>query len=178
MCIEMKPFPFLLLMMLLLRINTKLSPIWKLPGDFPFWMFTPVWIWQLFHRWYSKITSWNSKKKMPHIDLENYIKCMKCVHDCPSDAIDIEQGTINDTCIHCGHCVAICPESTVFPDEGDINKLKAPSVSPNDFKELSAGIRTCRSYKADATRRGPATRSGWSRPENTRRWYRCGRQRR
>jgi len=84
---------------------------------------------------------------MPHIDLENCIKCMKCVHDCPSDAIDIEQGTINDTCIHCGHCVAICPESTVFPDEGDINKLKAPSVSPNDFKELSAGIRTCRSYK-------------------------------
>ena len=84
---------------------------------------------------------------MPHIDLENCIKCMKCVHDCPSDAIDIEKGTINDTCIHCGHCVAICPESTVFPDEGDIQKLQAPTVSPGDFEKLSAGIRTCRSYK-------------------------------
>ena len=84
---------------------------------------------------------------MPRIDLENCIKCMKCVHDCPSDAIDIEKGTINVTCIHCGHCVAICPECTVFPDEGDINKLQANSVSSNDFKELSASIRTCRSYK-------------------------------
>lgn len=83
---------------------------------------------------------------MPHIDLENCIKCMKCVRDCPSDAIDIEKGTINDTCIHCGHCVAICPESTVFPDEGDIYKLQPPSVSPEDFQGLSASIRTCRSY--------------------------------
>ena len=41
---------------------------------------------------------------------------MKCVNDCPSSAIDIEQGIINNSCIHCGHCVAICPESTIFPD--------------------------------------------------------------
>jgi len=72
---------------------------------------------------------------------------MKCVRDCPSDAIDIDKGTINDTCIHCGHCVAICPECTVFPDEGDIIKLQTTSVSSNDFKKLSASIRTCRSYK-------------------------------
>ena len=84
---------------------------------------------------------------MPRIDLEKCIKCMKCVLDCPSDAIDIKKGTINDTCIHCGHCVAICPECTVFPDEGDIIKLQATSVSSNDFKKLSASIRTCRSYK-------------------------------
>ena len=84
---------------------------------------------------------------MPNIDLENCIKCMKCVLDCPSDAIDIEKGTINDTCIHCGHCVAICPECTVFPDEGDINKLQDLKISPADFQDLSASIRTCRSYK-------------------------------
>jgi len=84
---------------------------------------------------------------MPHIDLENCIKCMKCVRDCPSDAIDIDKGSINDTCIHCGHCVAICPECTVFPDEGDINKLQDLNVSPGDFQHLSASIRTCRSYK-------------------------------
>jgi ferredoxin len=84
---------------------------------------------------------------MPSIQLENCIKCLKCVNDCPSDAIDIEQGTINDTCIHCGHCVAICPESTVFPDDGPINRLQSSTVSPGDFQNLSAGIRTCRSYQ-------------------------------
>jgi len=84
---------------------------------------------------------------MPSIQLENCTRCLKCVKDCPSDAIDIEQGSINSSCIHCGHCVAICPESTVFPDEGTINKLHAAPVSSSDFQDLSAGIRTCRSYK-------------------------------
>lgn len=85
---------------------------------------------------------------MPIIELDNCIKCMKCVNDCPSDAIDIEAGSINDTCIHCGHCVAICPESTIYPDTQDIKKLKPPQVSPDDFQDLSAGNRTCRSYLA------------------------------
>ena len=84
---------------------------------------------------------------MPTIQLENCTKCLKCVKDCPSDAIDIDLGTINDSCIHCGHCVAICPEFTVFPDEDVINRLHPSTVSPGDFKHLSAGIRTCRSYQ-------------------------------
>jgi len=83
---------------------------------------------------------------MPTIHLDKCIKCLKCVHDCPSEAIDIELGTINDSCIHCGHCVAICPESTVFPDAGGIQKLQVSTVTPADFQQLSAGIRTCRSY--------------------------------
>lgn len=71
---------------------------------------------------------------------------MKCVKDCPSNAIDIEQGSINNSCIHCGHCVAICPESTIFPDADPIEKLKPDTVSGADFQHLSASIRTCRSY--------------------------------
>ena len=83
---------------------------------------------------------------MPTIQLEKCIKCMKCVKDCPSDAIDIELGTINDSCIHCGHCVAICPESTIFPDEEAITKLEPGTFSAMDFQQLSARVRTCRSY--------------------------------
>lgn len=83
---------------------------------------------------------------MPTIQLENCIQCMKCVHDCPSDAIDIEKGTINNSCIHCGHCVAICPESTVFPDADVVSRLQLSEVLPKDFQHLSSAIRTCRSY--------------------------------
>jgi nitroreductase/NAD-dependent dihydropyrimidine dehydrogenase PreA subunit len=72
---------------------------------------------------------------------------MKCVKDCPSNAIDIEKGTINASCIHCGHCVAICPESTVFPDMDPVKKLNSLKVSPIEFQDLSASIRTCRSYQ-------------------------------
>lgn len=83
---------------------------------------------------------------MPTIQLENCTRCLKCVRDCPSDAINIELGTINNSCIHCGHCVAICPESAVFPDTDGILPLQSPNVSPLEFQRLSAAIRTCRSY--------------------------------
>jgi len=71
---------------------------------------------------------------------------MKCVNDCPSNAIDIEEGSINSSCIHCGHCVAICPESTVYPDTEAIKKIQPSTLSAGDFQDLSANIRTCRSY--------------------------------
>ena len=83
---------------------------------------------------------------MPSILLENCTRCLKCVKDCPSDAIDIDQGSINSSCIHCGHCVAICPESTILPDSGTLTELQGKPVSAGSFQQLSAGIRTCRSY--------------------------------
>jgi ferredoxin len=83
---------------------------------------------------------------MPVIDLEKCTRCLKCVKDCPSLAITIETGEITDNCIHCGHCVAICPECAVNPDFGDIFPLQQQLVTPENFKNLSAGIRTCRSY--------------------------------
>jgi ferredoxin len=83
---------------------------------------------------------------MPVIDLEKCNRCLKCVKDCPSRAITIETGEIADNCIHCGHCVAICPEAAVSPDLGDIFPLQQHSITAENFKKLTAGIRTCRSY--------------------------------
>lgn len=85
---------------------------------------------------------------MPVINLATCTRCLKCVKDCPADAITIETGMIAETCIHCGHCVAICPEAAVSPDSGNIFPLRKNPVSAEYFRELSAGIRTCRSYHA------------------------------
>lgn len=83
---------------------------------------------------------------MPLIDLERCTRCLKCVKDCPASAITIETGEIAETCIHCGHCVAICPEMAVSPNFGDIFPLQQHSVTSENFRKLTAGIRTCRSY--------------------------------
>lgn len=85
---------------------------------------------------------------MPVIALEKCTRCLKCVKDCPASAITIESGEIADTCICCGHCVAICPEMAVSPDFGDIFPLQQHSVSSENFRNLTSGIRTCRSYQA------------------------------
>jgi nitroreductase/NAD-dependent dihydropyrimidine dehydrogenase PreA subunit len=83
---------------------------------------------------------------MPTIHLDKCTHCLKCVNDCPSNAIDIQLGQIAQTCIHCGHCVAICPESTITPDVGTIHPLGQMGVSGEDFRSLSAKVRSCRKY--------------------------------
>jgi len=83
---------------------------------------------------------------MPFINLERCTRCLKCVKDCPASAITIETGEIADTCIHCGHCVAICPEMAVRPDFGDVFLIQPHTVTSKDFRNLTSGIRSCRSY--------------------------------
>lgn len=83
---------------------------------------------------------------MPTILTENCTKCLKCEKDCPSGAINIATGEINETCIHCGHCVAICPEQAVKPDVGQITSLKDFNINSEDFEQLAANLRSCRNY--------------------------------
>jgi ferredoxin len=83
---------------------------------------------------------------MPSIILEKCTHCLKCVRDCPSNAIAIDTGGIAGTCIHCGHCVAICTEKAVNPDLGDIFPLHQHAVTQENFRNFSAGVRSCRNY--------------------------------
>ncbi len=83
---------------------------------------------------------------MPVIHLEKCTSCLKCERDCPARAITIETGEISKSCILCGHCVAICPELAVSPDFGGIIPLSAHGVTAEGFRDLTAGIRSCRSY--------------------------------
>jgi nitroreductase/NAD-dependent dihydropyrimidine dehydrogenase PreA subunit len=83
---------------------------------------------------------------MPKILLENCTQCLKCVKDCPANAIDIKKGSIRDTCIHCGHCVAICPESTIEPDTGEIKPLQNSNLTSENFENFISGLRSVRYY--------------------------------
>ena len=84
---------------------------------------------------------------MPVISPELCTQCLKCVNDCPSDAIEIKSYNIDASCIHCGHCVAVCPEKAVQPDFGAITPLVDSNIQPEDFFHLTASVRSCRKYK-------------------------------
>ncbi len=83
---------------------------------------------------------------MPFIQLEKCTRCLKCEKDCPVNAINIATGEISKACIQCGHCVAICPEMAVRPDFGDVFLLQPHEINSKDFRNLSAGIRSHRSF--------------------------------
>lgn len=83
---------------------------------------------------------------MPTINAEKCTRCRKCENDCPSNAININLFTIDPSCIQCGHCVAICPEQAVIPDQGEVFPLENSTLSGDDFRKLSATVRSCRSF--------------------------------
>ena len=84
---------------------------------------------------------------MPVISSELCTQCMKCVADCPSDAINIESWNIDYSCIHCSHCVAVCPEQAVQPDFGTVTSIIDHEIQPENFIHLTAVVRSCRRYK-------------------------------
>ena len=59
------------------------------------------------------------------VDGKKCIGCGKCVNDCPSKALKIENGkaVYSGKCLECGHCVAICPMNAVVMPEMDMSEV-------------------------------------------------------
>jgi len=51
----------------------------------------------------------------PYVKQDKCVACGKCVRECPSNVITLEEkaSIIKDKCIGCAHCVAACPEGAV-----------------------------------------------------------------
>ncbi len=58
------------------------------------------------------------------IDMEKCIGCMRCVDECPTEAIYLEQTTLHvrGKCTDCGLCYSNCPTEAITnlsPDRSD-----------------------------------------------------------
>ena len=74
------------------------------------------------------------------------IGCKKCEADCTSLSIHIDNFTVENTCIACGHCVAICESSAIQFENKPTIELHKPTISPDEFYNLSTHTRTCRNF--------------------------------
>jgi len=66
----------------------------------------------------------------PKVDPKKCIACMKCINECPAEAISLIEGraSIDDNrCIGCAHCIAACPQEAI--------KIPWRSVMPNTLQE-------------------------------------------
>lgn len=59
---------------------------------------------------------------MVKIEQSLCIGCAKCVKDCVSGVLHIDQGkaAVRENCMQCGHCVAVCPVKAVSIPEYDM----------------------------------------------------------
>lgn len=63
---------------------------------------------------------------MVNIDTEKCIGCGRCVKDCFSGVIRLENGRAvsnGKKCMECGHCIAVCPRSAVTLDGYDMSEV-------------------------------------------------------
>jgi len=64
------------------------------------------------------------------VDPKKCIACMKCINECPVEAISLINGKASidkDKCIGCAHCIAACPQEAIVIPWG--------SVMPNTLQE-------------------------------------------
>jgi len=66
----------------------------------------------------------------PKVDPKKCIACMKCINECPVEAISMVEGKASidkDKCIGCAHCIVVCPQKAIGIPWG--------SVKPSDLQE-------------------------------------------
>lgn len=75
--------------------------------------------------------------------------CLRCVEECPVDAIvGGEVPTIDaEVCIGCGHCGAVCTPGAVRAAAGEFLPWRSPDLSPERVKALLVGRRSVRRYQ-------------------------------
>ncbi len=88
------------------------------------------------------------------IDKEKCIGCGKCVRDCVSEKIKLNNGKAEfmyEKCIQCGHCYAICPVNAVtMTSYGAVPEEKPVSLTEFDSDKLLTAMksrRTIRQFK-------------------------------
>ena len=92
---------------------------------------------------------------MIKIHQETCIGCGKCVNDCPSLNLRLENGKaeVKENCLMCGHCYAVCPVGAVeMPDEyltedEELCDGKTPALDPEIFLHSIKCRRSIRQYQ-------------------------------
>ena len=91
---------------------------------------------------------------MVKIEQSLCIGCAKCVKDCVSGVLHIDQGkaAVRESCMQCGHCVAVCPVKAVSIPEYDMADVAeydkdSFTYTPECFLNAVKFRRSIRSYK-------------------------------
>ena len=97
------------------------------------------------------------------IDKDACIGCGRCVADCISNSLSIENNKAQSSgnCLLCGHCVAVCPAGAVSIPEYDMEDVEelSPEEATLETGRLLKAIkfrRSIRSYKQMPVRNGPS----------------------
>ena len=87
---------------------------------------------------------------MVKIEQSLCIGCAKCVKDCVSGVLHIDQGkaAVRESCMQCGHCVAVCP----------VKAVSIPEYDMADVAEYDKDRRNLRNLKHTHGRAGCLTR--------------------
>lgn len=89
------------------------------------------------------------------IDGDRCIVCSKCIGDCPSSYLFLENDEIHTSekgCMECGHCYAICPQGAIAMtnyDSPDEEVVLMSEIDPETLLNAIKSRRTIRQFKPD-----------------------------
>lgn len=84
---------------------------------------------------------------MIKINIDQCIKCGKCVKSCVTEAIDPDIGKVKShRCIKCSHCLAICPQDAITQDNMQGEYISPNNIKTEDFENLIYTRKSIRNY--------------------------------